>query len=358
MKVKDRHFSLPSRLGPATPMVIVLCVAALIGSVSTLFIQREITTMIVMCTIVVGLYSFSGTTGILSFGHTAFVLIGAYGAFLVSVAPTQKRFLVSQLPEWLQNLYLPQPIAVIVCGLLAAVVAAVVSVPISRLAGISAALALFTVLLSLNTVATNWDAVTRGTLGVFGVPRKTTLLVALIYAVIAVVTTLAFKNSRLGLRLRAARDEVVAAQAVGVDVRRDRQLALIYSAFWMGAGGCLYAQFLGAFSPNTFFLELTFLTLAMLVIGGMRSVSGAVLGVILVSTLQLLLRTAETAADRPGMSAVVLGVLMLITLILRPGGVTAGKEIVVPLRRRKDNRPTDSSDAESLARTPASTSLT
>ena len=323
---------------PVVPLVVVLCVTAFIGTYGTITFERDVILTLVSVVLVVGLYNFVGNSGILSFGHTSFMLIGAYGAMILTLPATRKEFVLPGLPEFIRAIELGQVSGAVVCGLLAAAFACVIAVPITRLVGIAAALGLFAVFLALHVVVSNWETVTRGTLGVFGVPRNTTLPVALVYASVAVLAGQLLKESRLGLRLRASRDEEVAARAVGVHIERDRGIALIVSAFWVGVGGFLYAQFLGAFGPNTFYLDITFITIAMLVIGGQHSLSGAVIGVILVSFLRIGLRSVEDGMSlgvvdipaRPGVSAVALGLVLLITLVVRPGGVTNGREIPLP----------------------------
>ncbi len=83
-----------------------------------------------------------------------------------------------------------------------------------------------------------------------------------------------FKESRIGLRLRASRDDRYAAASIGINMVVMRWLAFIASAFIAGVGGGLWAHFITSFSPYSFYLNETFVVLAMLVIGGPYSVSG------------------------------------------------------------------------------------
>ena len=85
-----------------------------------------------------------------------------------------------------------------------------------------------------------------------------------------------------------------------IDIYRQRLIAFTISAFFVGIGGVLYGHFLGVISIDVFFLDTTFLTLAMLVVGGMRSLAGAVVGVLVLSAVIEVLRRLETGIDIGG----------------------------------------------------------
>jgi branched-chain amino acid transport system permease protein len=163
----------------------------------------------------------------------------------------------------------------------------------------------------------------------------------LLVAVIAIFAAYVYQISRFGLMLRTSREDEVAAKASGVDVVGQRLIAFVLSAFFAGLAGGLYAHFLGTITVNAFFLDLTFITLAMLVVGGMNSLSGAVLGVICISALIEVLRQLEKGIDIGAMTIAVpggtqeigLGVAMILVLIFRQQGITDNQEITWPLSR-------------------------
>ena len=175
-----------------------------------------------------------------------------------------------------------------------------------------------------------------------GIPTTTTIWVALAWAAAATAAAWAFQRSRIGLRLRASREEESAARAIGVGVAGERTVALVISAFFVGAAGALFGMFIGSFNPDAFFLNITFLMVAMLIIGGMTSLTGAVLGTLVISTVSELLRRAEGGLDlglvrisaQPGLREVGLALVMLAVLILRPSGLTGGRELGWPFRPR------------------------
>ena len=109
-----------------------------------------------------------------------------------------------------------------------------------------------------------------------------------------------------------------------------RGVAMVLSAFTVGLAGGVYAHLLGSFAPPTFYLDLTFLTIAMLVIGGLKSLTGSVVGPIVVTILLQLLRSLEGLVQRPGITEVSFAVILIAVMVLRPSGITGGREVPPP----------------------------
>ena len=218
--------------------------------------------------LVVGLYVFVGNSGVLSFGQMSFMSIGAYTTALITIPLIQKNFLLPDLPSFLANAEISPLPAALIAGAAALVFGLILVVPIVRLSGLAASLAMFAVLVIVYQVAINWDAVTRGSRTMIGVPTNTTIWVAMGWAVVMIVMAYLHQRSSTGLRLRASREDEFAARAAGINIPRERGIAFLLSAFIIGVGGFLYAQFQGAFTPSAFFIHITFLTIAMLVGGG------------------------------------------------------------------------------------------
>ena len=154
-----------------------------------------------------------------------------------------------------------------------------------------------------------------------------------------IVAAFAYGRSRLGRMLRATREDPAAAQAAGIDVHRQRLWAFTLSGALAGFAGGLLVHMLGSITTEQVYLELTFVTLAMLVVGGVTSLWGAVVGALAVSGLDSFLGRAEEgvnvgfALDVPtGTRLVAVGALMALVLVLRPSGLTGGRELT--LRRR------------------------
>jgi branched-chain amino acid transport system permease protein len=313
---------------------VAFALVSVFGSASS---EREVTLMLIYVTVVVGLYVFSGLSGVMTFGHMGFMAIGAYAGAILTIPPLRKEFLLPDLPSFLQQAELGAFDGALVAGAIAAVVAGVASIPIMRLSGIGASLATLALLVIVYIVAQNWEAVTRGNQTMLGVPTNTTLTSAFLMSVAVVTIAYLFERSTPGLRLRAHREEELAAQASGIVGSTERRLAFIVSAFIVGMAGFAFAQFVGAFNADAFYLDLTFLTLAMLVVGGIYSLPGAVLGAMTVTGLSWALRSFEHDQDLglfvlPGLSGVrELGValaMLVVLLLYREGLAGAGESLV------------------------------
>src|SRR5207302_4591577 len=155
-----------------------------------------------------------------------------------------------------------------------------------------------------------------------------------------VVVAFVYGKSRYGRLLRATREDDAAARAVGASVYRQRVIAFALSGALAGLAGGLYVHLL-PLNTETVYLDLTFITLAMLVVGGASSLWGAVVGALAVSALDSFLAQAENGVRLPGFTLdlpagtrpVVVGALMALVLILRPSGLTGGREFSLPRRR-------------------------
>ena len=162
---------------------------------------------------------------------------------------------------------------------------------------------------------------TAGTSTLVGIPSYTDHWVGLLWAVIAICAAHFYQTSRFGLSLRVSREDEVAAKASGVNIFGQRLIAFVISAFFVGVSGALYLHFLGTISVEAFYIDITLLTLAMLVVGGMNSLSGAVVGVGAISLLLIeVLRQLEhgftlgslTVSAPGGTQEIGLGVAMLL----------------------------------------------
>ncbi|MTD12777.1 branched-chain amino acid ABC transporter permease [Nakamurella sp. YIM 132087] len=330
---------------PAVLSVVVVVLSALLSTgpgslVSTLSVA------LINLTMVVGLYIFVGNSGIHSFGHLSFASVGGFTAAILVMPLDLKTRMFPDAPALTWFALDPFP-AVLVGGLVAAVFGFLVVLPLSRINGLSAGLATVSILIAVNVIASNWDSVTRGRRGISSIPSSTTVTTAVLWAIAAIWAAWLFQRSPFGKRLRASKSDEVAAQAAGVSIARERIIAFTLSAFFTGIGGGLFALLLGSVTPGTFYLDYTFVIIAMLVIGGTDSLTGAVTGAVVVSVLSEVLRKAEAGdvlglfeiTPRPGLQYVVLGIIMVLILLLRPAGLTRGRELTEWFTRRRRKIP-------------------
>ena len=259
---------------------------------------RLATLFLIYVVAVLGNQIYSGNSGIMSFGHTSFMAIGAYTSALLTIKPAAQATALPHLPGWLaamngQTLMVALPFALIVV-LIAAVI---FGLPIARLGGSAASIATLGILVITHVTLVASTSITRGSQTFFGIPRGVPMGLVLACAIVAVVAARLYRSSRSGLALRAAREDEIAAIAVGVNVVRLRFGAFVLGALLCGASGALLAHFLGAFSPKDFYFNLTFLLLSMLILGGITTVSGAVGGTAVIVLLVEALRRLESGGD-------------------------------------------------------------
>ena len=350
----------PSRGARLRPLSTLLAVCALVaavaiaGNLGSASLQRDTLTMLVNLMVVVGLYVFIGNSGVFSFGHLSFMAVGGYVAAILLLDPEMKELLLPTMLDPLQSAHLPGAAATLAGGLAAALLALALSGPLMRLNGLNAGLGTFAVLIIINVVARNWEQGTNGSSGISSIPTVGFgVLLAAAVAIVAIAW--AFQQTALCLRVRAVREDEVAARSVGIGVARMRTVAFVLSAFIVGVAGAFFAQAQGAVQPAAFYLQPTFLAIAMLVVGGMTSLSGAVVGTIVISVLARLLGTLESgmdigalAIDLPaGSRDVGLALTMLLILVRRPQGLLAGREIALPRAARLETFPAQNTNQES-----------
>jgi branched-chain amino acid transport system permease protein len=298
--------------------------------------QQITLNMFITVVLVLGLQLFSGNSGILSFGHVGFMAIGAYVSALLTIPAGLKAATFTEMPkflDWILTTEMGTVSAILVAGACAAVFAVITAPPIVRLAGVPAGIATLALLVIVYTFNIQTTSITRGTSTMIGVPATTTITSALVWALIAVVAAFAYQASRRGVRLRASRENEAAARSVGIKIPIERGVAWVLSAFVMGVGGALYSHYIIAFSAGEFYFAATFNIVLMLVLGGMTSVSGAVVGVLFVTILKETLRKIENGpldGAYPGFTELLLAAVLLLILIWRPRGLTAGHEIPWP----------------------------
>lgn len=309
---------------------------------------RTVARMFLLLIVVLGLQIFSGNSGVLSFGHVAFMSVGAYASALLTIPPEIKKFTFLTMPHFLKLWIFPAHLTALEGTLAGAgfamAFALITAPPIVRLAGVQAGIGTLAVLVIVNVFNVQTTSITRGTSTMIGVPPTTTLLSVMVWALIFVVVAFVFQQSRRGLSLRASRENDRAARSVGVRIPIERAIAWVLSGFVVGVGGALYGHYFVTFSPFDFYFDITFLTIAMLVVGGMTSVTGAVAGCYLLTVVNELFRRWEvnglgSVQPPSGTANLVVAFVLLGALILRPKGITGGKEIAWPGDWRLPRRP-------------------
>jgi branched-chain amino acid transport system permease protein len=322
----------------AAPVALLVAVAV-VGHFMTAARQLEFENALVKAAIVIALYVFIGNSGVVSFGQVSFVAVGAYLSGLLTLELTQKSFVLPNLIPILRDHHVGTPLSLVLAAAAGGIYAFVVGLPLMRLSGLPAGIATFAVLGITYNVLRYWEKIGPAAQAIPLVPESGvwTLMTG---AVITAVVAFAYQLSRFGRRLRATREDAAAAQASGIHVYRERLVAFTLSGALAGFAGGLLVHELGSITTDQVYLELTFITLAMLVVGGVGSLWGAVVGALLICGLDSLLGDAENTIHvgfrltlPDGTRLVTLGAIMALVLILRPSGLTGGREFGLPGRR-------------------------
>jgi branched-chain amino acid transport system permease protein len=323
----------------AAPVALVLAVAA-VGSQLNPVRQLEFGDALVSVAIVVALYVFVGNSGVLSFGHISFVAVGAYLSGILTLGAEQKNLILPTMFGILRHTQTSTAVSLAIAAAAGALFALVAGIPLMRLSGLPAGIATFAVLGITTNIISYWDKIGPGVTALALVPTNGiwTLMVG---ALIAIVVAFVYQRSPSGRKLRATREDPQAAQASGIQVHRQRLYAFVISGALAGFAGGLLVHELGSITTDQVSVELTFTTLAMLVVGGVSSLSGAVLGALLISGLNSFLADAEQGVNigfqltlPTGTRLVTIGAVMALVLILRPSGITGGREVRLPRRWR------------------------
>jgi branched-chain amino acid transport system permease protein len=353
-----RRFGLVQLVGP----VALIAAVGLVGSFTSQARQLEFRDALVAVAIVAALYVFVGNSGVLSFGQVSFVAVGAFAAGVMTIPVDQKPVIIPSLFPFLAHHSTGNAESLLLATGVGGLYAFLVGLPLMRLSGLAAGIATFAVLGITHNILRNWEKIGPGAQTLTTVPETTDVLQATIGAAAVCLIAFLYQQSRLGRQLRAAREDPAAAQATGIDIHRQRLWAFTLSGALSGFAGALLVHHQGTLSTEDVYLELTFLSLAMLVVGGVGSLWGAVIGALLVSGLDSFLLDAEQPGPGQdgqvgvvnsllghglwgGSALIGIAALMLVILLLRPSGITGGKEFGLPRRRRPTRAPAPTSPA-------------
>jgi branched-chain amino acid transport system permease protein len=322
-------------LGPIA-LVVLLAVASSLWVTSGDQVKYQ--NAIVYVALVTALYVFVGNSGVISFGQVSFVAVGAFASGVMTIPLDSKRGVLPTLFPLLRDHTISSAWSLALAAGLGAVYAFVVGIPLMRLSGIAAGISTLAVLGITYNILTYWTSIGPGSTVLSLIPTTTDYWQATAGAVAVICVAFGYQRSRFGRQLRAAREDPAAARAAGIDIHRQRLLAFTLSGALSGFAGGLYVHLLGSIATNQVYLDLTFLTLAMLVVGGISSLLGAVVGAITISLFTILLGNSELGIHvfgwgikaPAGSSLVGVAIVMLVILLLRPSGITGGRELSLP----------------------------
>lgn len=256
------------------------------------------------CIAAMGVSLLTGFTGIFTLGHAAYMALGAYTAAILTV-----RYGVHWLP------------AIVAGGLIAVLVAWMIGMPTLRLTGDYYAIASIGLGEAIRLILENWQSFTRGARGFPGIDYYTTRGVAVAFFTVLTILTFNLINSRLGRELKASRDDRLAASLMGFNTAASRMKALLISAFYCGVSGALLGGYMNFIQPSMFdMMKSTELT-AVVVFGGLGSMSGTLLGSAIVTSVM------EYFRDISQYRMLIYGLLLVVIMVVRPEGLLGDREI-------------------------------
>jgi branched-chain amino acid transport system permease protein len=291
----------------------------------------------------VGLGLFCGSTGILSLGHVVFFGIGAYVSAWFTIPSTIKPILLPQLPAPLLNVEWPLVAAIVPATCAAAIVGVLAGFVMQRLRETSAVIASFGFLVIAYLLFIGLKPLTNGKQSLYALPtEQVTWPLVLGLLALALIVAFAVKSSRIGRAAESFRENEPAARSIGIRSERPIFGVWVVSAAIMGAAGALFAHSVGVVSPSSFYLDKTFALIVLVIVGGYRSLTGAVVGAIFVSFAEEIFKKTEEFLNgysgtelafgfvMPnvfGLTALSFSLLILLVLYYRPEGVAGYKEI-------------------------------
>jgi branched-chain amino acid transport system permease protein len=262
-----------------------------------------------------------GYTGQASFGQNAFACIGGYGSAILTVQYGMEPLL-----------------ALIVSMIIAGFFALIIGYPTLRLRGHYLAMATFSLGLITYDISIQWTSVTQGYMGYAGIPplgianftvenERWKLVTLAVLVAFGFWLSLRMRDSRFGRGLRAISGSEEGAAALGVRVPRFKLIAFVVAALYASAAGSLFAHTIGFISPEVFGPQMAIMTFTMLFVGGVGTIVGPIIGAVVTSLLQEVVRGSGHFQD------IAYAVVLLATLIYAPKGLSA---LGALFRRKKE----------------------
>ena len=328
------HWRWAEVIGPIVLLVVATYACASVSPGMTFMVEGALALLVM----VLALQIFIGNSGVLSFGHGSFALLGGFTTGLLTMPSLIKVNALDGLASVLQRAHANMVTGIVAGAVIASVVACVVGAFLMRLHGLAAGIATFAVLMVTDNIFFNSRTLGPGPQVMPQIPRFPTLEVSLALAAASIVIAYGAGVCRAGRLLRASREDYLAAQALGVSVWRLRLLFFVLSGAMAGLAGAMYAHHSAAISARDYYLQFTFLTLGMLIIGGAGSVWGAVVGCAVVTGLSQVLLHLEQGLQignliftlPDGVSGMVIAGTLVIVLLWRSTGLTRGREFRLP----------------------------
>ena len=276
----------------------------------------------------------NGFTGLFSLGQAGFMALGAYVTAILTIPVDQRAsvYYISGIHPAIANLHAPILVALILGGLVAAAFAALIGIPVLRLKSDYLAIATlgFAEIIRALISAPQLDTITNGSYGLKSIPGFSSLFQVLALTVVCIGLMVLLINSSFGRMFKAVREDEIAAEAMGINLFKTKELSFVISSFFAGVSGGMLAMFMRSIDSKTFQVSLTYDILLIVVIGGIGSVTGSVLGAFLVTAGRELLRffdeplyigSINIPLFRPGFRMVIFSILLMVVVLFYSRGL-------------------------------------
>lgn len=286
----------------------------------------------------------NGFSGMFSMGHAAFMAIGAYISAFLTLSSNVKENMCPGLPDWLIHTQIPFGFALMIGGIMAMLVSVLVAFPVVRTKGHYLSVVTLALIVVVRAVIDNQDTITNGSRGLNGIPVKSNILSVYIVVVITLFILYRIVHSEYGRGLIAMRDDPVAAQTLGINLKRKKISCFAISAFFAGIGGGLWAHYLTAISGANFYFTKSFDIVEISIIGGMFTLSGSILGAVFFTVVPEFLAPLESGLKIAGvqfpsmfgLSNIIMAVFLILLIIFRRQGLIGNSEIILDSWFSKD----------------------
>ncbi len=282
----------------------------------------------------------NGFTGLFSLGHAGFMAVGAY-VFAIFTIPVSKRGAVYYLfgvADWLKDIEVNIFVGFLLAGIVSAILAFLIGAPVLRLKSDYFAIATlgFAEIVRIILGSGPMNKITNGSFGLKLIPKFPNFYFPFIVSGICITIIVLIIRSSYGLAFKAIREDEIAAEAMGINLARHKQLSFVISSFFAGISGALMGMFLGAITSTTFNISLTYNILLIIVIGGMGSVTGSILSsFIIIFSREWWLRFLDTEVMiggfqvpflKSGFRMVVFSVILMVVVLFFRKGIMGKKE--------------------------------
>lgn len=303
--------------------------------------------------IAVSMNLLNGFTGLFSLGQAGFMLVGAY-TYAVLTIPMAKRMAVYQYYDGgIINFTVPAIVGILAAGVLAALLAALIGLPVLRLKSDYLAIATLGFAEIIRAII-QWDTlgpITNGSNLLKTYPTFKSVIPVFAAATFCIAIIVFLINSTYGRAFKAIRDDEIAAEAMGINLFHHKQMAFVISSFFAGIGGALLAMYQGSLQANAFKSSMTYEILLIVVIGGMGSISGSVMASFLFiacsewwmrfldAEMYLFGGTFKVPLLRSGFRMVVFSIVIMIVVLFFRKGIMGERELwdlFTPRKKKKE----------------------